>query len=228
MAASESSTNPDSLSVSVWMVACTSCSSQKVRQVSIAAGVVPQSSCSLKPAAPAWITSSIPCGSDVFPLPEKPKLSGSESVARSIVSTWLGAGVQVVAQVPAAGPVPPPYIVVMPDAIASSAICGQIQCTCVSMAPAVTIIFSPAMASVVTPVVMPGVTPSIVSGLPALPMPTMRDPLIPMSALTTPSAASMMSAFVMTTSSASAGAPPDFWPIPSRSTLPPPNLTSSP
>jgi len=32
---------------------------------------------------------------------------GQSSVALSIISMWLGPGVQVVAQVPAAGPVPP-------------------------------------------------------------------------------------------------------------------------
>eukprot|EP00967_Tisochrysis_lutea_P103725 scaffold156825_cov30-Tisochrysis_lutea.AAC.3 len=66
--------------------------------------------------------------------------------------------------------------VVMPDAMASSMICGQIQCTWVSIAPAVTMSFSPAIESVVTPVIIPGVTPSMQSGLPALPMPTMREP----------------------------------------------------
>ena len=38
----------------------------------------------------------------------------------------------------------------------------------------------------------------MISGLPALPTPTIMPPLMPMSALTTPSAASMISAFVMT------------------------------
>ena len=45
------------------------------------------------------------------------------------MATWLGAGVHVVAFVPVAGPVPPPYIVVRPEAIASSICWGQIQCT---------------------------------------------------------------------------------------------------
>jgi hypothetical protein len=62
MAAIESSTKPDSLSVSVWMVTCTSCSSATRRQQSIAAGVVPQSSCSLRPMAPARICSGKPFG----------------------------------------------------------------------------------------------------------------------------------------------------------------------
>ena len=54
-AAIESSTKPDSFSVSVWMVTCTSSPSATERQQSIAAGVVPQSSCSLRPMAPARI-----------------------------------------------------------------------------------------------------------------------------------------------------------------------------
>ena len=88
--------------------------------------------------------------------------------------------------------------------------------------------FSPASASVVTPVIIPGVTPSITSGLPALPIPTMRFPLIPMSAFRMPSFASTIKAFVITMSSASPAATPVACPIPSRSTLPPPNLHSSP
>lgn len=74
----------------------------------MAAGVVPQSSCSLYPAAPASSTSNIPAGSLVLPLPEKPKLRGKPSVAFSIISTWVGEGVHVVAVVPADGPTPPP------------------------------------------------------------------------------------------------------------------------
>ena len=108
IAAIESSTKPDSLSVSVWMVTATSCSSAKVRQASIEDGVVPQSSWSLKPAAPAWMHSYMPDGSDVLPLDEKPKFIGKTSVDWSIICTWDGAGVIVVARVPWLGPVPPP------------------------------------------------------------------------------------------------------------------------
>src|SRR3974377_2324180 len=43
-----SSTKPDSLSVSVWIITWMSNSSATERQQSIAAGVVPQSSCSLR------------------------------------------------------------------------------------------------------------------------------------------------------------------------------------
>ena len=49
IAASVDSTKPDSLMVSVWIVTCTSYLSATFRQLSIAAGVVPQSSCSLRP-----------------------------------------------------------------------------------------------------------------------------------------------------------------------------------
>ena len=46
--------------------------------------------------------------------PVKPILSGMSSVACNINRIWSGAGVQVVAHVPCAGPVPPPIIVVIP------------------------------------------------------------------------------------------------------------------
>src|SRR5436190_741667 len=57
---------------------------------------------------------------------------------------------------------------------------------CASMPPAVRIIPSPAIASVVTPTTRPSVTPAITSGFPALPMPAIRPPLIPTSALRMP------------------------------------------
>mmetsp|Transcript_59682 Transcript_59682/g.119798 ORF Transcript_59682/g.119798 Transcript_59682/m.119798 type:complete len:314 (-) Transcript_59682:547-1488(-) len=59
-AATERSTQLDSLSVSVWIVTCTSCSSATLRHASMAAGVVPQSSCSFRPTAPAATTSTNP------------------------------------------------------------------------------------------------------------------------------------------------------------------------
>ena len=48
-AASVSSRKPDSLSVSVWIATWMSYFSATFRQLSMAAGVVPQSSCSLRP-----------------------------------------------------------------------------------------------------------------------------------------------------------------------------------
>ena len=77
-------------------------------------------------------------------------------------------GVQVVASVPWAGPVPPPSMVVTPDIRASSICCGQMKWICASKPPAVRILPSPAMASVPGPMMMS--TPGWVSGLPALPM----------------------------------------------------------
>mmetsp|Transcript_19704 Transcript_19704/g.59666 ORF Transcript_19704/g.59666 Transcript_19704/m.59666 type:complete len:317 (-) Transcript_19704:1234-2184(-) len=182
-AAMESSTLPLSLSVSVWIVTCTSCASATCRHASMAAGVVPQSSCSLRPTAPASTTSTRPSGLELLPLPVKPKFMGMSSVDRSIISRCSGAGVHVVAQVPEAGPVPPPSSVVRPLVSASSQSCGQMKCTCVSMPPAVTMRPSPAMASVLGPTIMFGETPAMTSGLPAFPRPAMRPSLRPMSHL---------------------------------------------
>jgi hypothetical protein len=75
----------------------------------------------------------------------------------------------------------------------------------------------------------PGVMPSITCGLPALPMAQMRPSLMPTSAFTTPSTASMIVTLVITRS----GAPPArvirlSMPMPSRRLLPPPKTISSP
>ena len=154
------------------------------RQLSMAAGVVPQSSCSLRPMAPASICSSSGSGRLALPLPSNPKLMGSSSSAWYMRPMYHGPGVQVVALVPAAGPVPPPIMVVTPDISASSTCCGQMKWMCESMPPAVAMSPSPAMISVPAPITMS--TPGCTSGLPALPMPAMRPSLRPMSALTMP------------------------------------------
>ena len=99
-------------------------------------------------------------------------------------SIFQGPGVHVVALVPAAGPVPPPIIVVIPDIKASSTCCGQIKWICASIPPAVAIKPSPAMASVDGPMTIS--TLDWISGLPALPTPTIRPFLIPISALIIP------------------------------------------
>ena len=109
-----SSTKPASFKVSVCMAACTSYSSQTLRQWSIASGVLPQSSCSFNPHAPALICSLNVSISDEFPFPRKPRLIGSSSAASSILSILNRPGEHVVAFVPSAGPVPPPIIVVIP------------------------------------------------------------------------------------------------------------------
>ena len=71
------------------------------------------------------------------------------------------------------------------------------------------------------------VTPGCTSGLPALPMPTMRPSLRPISAFTMPQW-SRISALVITVSTAPWARVRWLWPMPSRITLPPPNFTSSP
>ena len=104
-------------------------------------------------------------------------------------------GVQVVAAVPVAGPVPPPISVVMPALRASSKSCGQMKWTCASIAPAVRMRPSPAMASVPGPTTMS--TSGWMSGLPALPMPAIRPSRKPKSALMMPQW-SRISALVIT------------------------------
>ena len=121
------STNPDSLRVSVWMAICTSISSATLRQLSMAAGVVPQSSCNLSPKAPARTCSRSGSGWLALPFPDKPEIHG-ESLGRLKHAVQVpGSGGEVVAFVPAAGPVPPPIMVVMPDMSASSICCGQMK-----------------------------------------------------------------------------------------------------
>ena len=121
----ESSTKPDSLSVSVWMHTCTSISSATVSDERSTAGVVPQSSWHLKPTAPASTCSTsaaLPCP---WPLPRMPTLIGQPSKARSIMRMLPGPGVTVVALEPSEGPVPPPISVVVPFDSAAYACCGE-------------------------------------------------------------------------------------------------------
>jgi len=70
---------------------------------------------------------------DEFPLPDEPDVDRSTSVACSISSIWRAPGVHVVALVPVVGPVPPPTSVVIPDAMASSASCGKMKWTWLSI-----------------------------------------------------------------------------------------------
>ena len=182
----ESSTKPASLSVSVWMATWMSYSSATPSAQSMAAGVVPQSSCSLSPITPAAICSRSGSGADALPLPRKPRLIGNSSAASSMRWMFHSPGVHVVAAVPVAGPVPPPTSVVSPALMPSLTICGQMRWMWLSRPPAVTILPSPAMTSVPAPITMPAVTPAMRSGLPALPIPAMRPSRMPRSALTMP------------------------------------------
>src|SRR5882724_12095407 len=60
------------------MATCTSNSSATPRQVSMAAGCVPQSSCNFRPRAPARICSRSGSGEAQLPLPRKPRFMRSE------------------------------------------------------------------------------------------------------------------------------------------------------
>ncbi|CAM5468848.1 hypothetical protein SFUMM280S_02910 [Streptomyces fumanus] len=193
----------------------------------MAAGVAPQSSWIFRPTAPPRIWEQQRSWETVLPLPSRPTLTGYASIASSIRARCQGPGVTVVALEPSAGPVPPPTRVVMPDASASSATCGQMKCTCASTAPAVRIRPLPAMTSVSGPMTRSVWTPSMVSGLPALPMPVIRPSRMPMSALTTPQWSTTTTP-VMTVSGVPSARVARDWPMDSRTTLPPPNTASSP
>ena len=219
------STKPDSFSVSEWIATCTSVRSATSRQLLIAAGVVPQSSCSFRPITPASICSCNAAGKLALPLPRKPRFIGNASAACSMRSMCHGPGVAVVAKVPVAGPVPPPSMVVTPEDKASSICCGQMKWMWLSIPPAVTMVPSQLITSVPGPMMMS--TPGCTSGLPALPMATIRPPFKPMSALTMPQW-SRIKALVMTVSTAPSERMRCDCAMPSRIVLPPPNLTSSP
>src|ERR1700712_3783376 len=136
IAARVSSTKPASFRVSECRFACTPEASATLRHASMAAGVVPQSSCNLKPAAPARNCSHMASALTVLPLPSRATLSGQWSSASSMRARCQAPGVTVVALLPSAGPVPPATMVVMPPPSASSMICGQIRCTWQSIATA--------------------------------------------------------------------------------------------
>jgi hypothetical protein len=99
MASTVFSTKPLSFSVSVWIITCTSYWSATDRQQSMAAGVVPQSSCSFSAQAPPRIISSSAAAGGVA-------LARQADVHREGVEAWImrpicqGPGVQVVASVP--------------------------------------------------------------------------------------------------------------------------------
>src|SRR5258708_33645063 len=104
----------------------------------MAAGVVPQSSCSFSAQAPALIISTSAAGRDALPLPEMPKLTGNASNDWIIRAMGQGPGVQVVAKAPCDGPVPPPSIEVTPDIKSCSICCGQMKWMRLAYPPAET------------------------------------------------------------------------------------------
>ena len=137
-----------------------------------------------------------------------------------------GPGVQVVALVPVAGPVPPPSMVVTPDISASSICCGQMKWMCASMPPAVMILPSPAIASVPGPTMMS--TPGWMSGVAGLA--DAGDPAVLDADVGLDDAPVVEDQRVGDdgVDGAFARASLAIWPMPSRITLPPPNFTSSP
>jgi len=82
-----------------------------------------------------------------------PKLS-IHGVVLTMFDARNNLAMQVVADVPVAGPVPPPSNVVTPADIASSICCGQMKWMCESMPPAVTMQPSPAITSVPAPTII--------------------------------------------------------------------------
>ena len=70
------------------------------KQLSIAPGVVPQSSWSFKAHAPAFTCSIKASGFEEFPLPANAKFIEKESAACIILPICQGPGVHVVANVP--------------------------------------------------------------------------------------------------------------------------------
>ena len=112
------------------------------------AGVVPQSSWSLSPQAPGLDLLDEAASPGCVPLAEDADVDRQPLDGLEHPLMFQGPGVQVVAHVPVAEPVPPPISVVTPEAIATSICCGQMKWMWVSMPPAVTIFPSPAMISV--------------------------------------------------------------------------------
>ena len=100
------------------------------------------------------------------------------------------------------GPSDPPIMVVSPEAMACSTSCALSKCTCTSMPPGVAISPSASRTVVAAPQISFGCTPSMVAGLPALPTATILPSLMPMSPFTIPSTGSMMTALLMSMSSA--------------------------
>ena len=206
---------------------CTSISSATDRQQSIAAGVVPQSSCSLSAQAPAATCSTSASGRTGVALAEQAEVdrpglrapAACGRCARRRACRWWR-------WCRSPGRCRRRACVVMPRSSASSICCGQMKWMWQSMPPAVTILPSPAIASVPGPMTMS--TPGWVSGLPALPM---RGDAAVLEADVGLDDAPMVEDQRVGddgVDGARRRGSPAHWPMPSRITLPPPNLTSSP
>ena len=227
IARSVESTKPASLRLSLCSATWRPNSSAARSAASIAAGVLPQSSCTLYAAAPPSACSRSPAALTVLPLPISRRLTGRWSSPRRTDWRCQGPGVTVVAFDPSEGPVPPPPRVVIPAASASWTWLVERKCTCRSTPPAVRMRPSPEMTSVPGPISRSGWTPSAMSGLPLRPRATIRPALMPTSARTMPQWSSTM-ALVMTVSRAPSALLRVPCAIDSRIDLPPPKTASSP
>ena len=138
MAAIVSSTKPDSLRVSVWIATwtsyCVGHAQAAVDRRRRGAPVLVQLQAHARRRA---ICSTSGLGQAGVALAEEAEVHRQRVGRLQHAGDVPGPGVQVVALVPAAGPVPPPIIVVTPDISASSICCGQMKWMWVSMPPAV-------------------------------------------------------------------------------------------
>jgi hypothetical protein len=225
-AAMVSSTKPLSFSVSVWIITCTSCSSATRGSCRWPPGVVPQSSCSFSAQAPASICSTSAAGSAGVALAGEAEVhrEGVEAPRACARQMCQGPGVQVVASVPCAGPVPPPSMVVTP---AHQRLLDLLRADEMDMR---------VDAAGGEDLALAGdrlgagadddVDARLVSGLPALPMATIAvlqadiglddAPVVDDQRIGDDGVDRAL------------GARAWLWPMPSRITLPPPNFTSSP
>ena len=173
MAATVSSSSPDSFRPSVCRHTATSNASAVVSAASITRADEPQSSWTFNPIAPAAIMPSANPATSVRADACRPRFIGRRSNASNVRSMRH------------AGSSNPAVInVVTPADSATGTSRGLSRCTCESIAPGVTIRPWHGIGHVPGPIVRS--TPSVMSGLPARPMPTTRPSLIPTSAFTTP------------------------------------------
>ena len=203
MAATVSSSSPDSFRPSVCMQTAMSNTSAVVSAASMIRADAPQSSWTFSPIAPDAITSSANPATSVRADAWRPRFTGSRSNASSVRS------------IRHAGSSNPAVIsVVTPADNATGTRRGLNRWTCESIAPGVTIRPWHGIGHVPGPIVRS--TPSVMSGFPARPIPTTRPSLIPMSALMIPSSGSTTIAPATTASSSLSDVARSCWPIRDR------------
>ena len=211
----------------MWIATCTSKSSATDRQLSMAAGVVPQSSCSFSRRRRPRSARPAAAGCEALPLPTKPRFIGKASAAWSMRAEVPGAGRAGGGD--GAGGRPGAAAEHGGDAAdisASSICCGQMKWIWVSMPPAVRIMPSPAMTSVPGPMTMS--TPGWISGIAGLADGGDAAVLEADVGLDDAPVVEDQRVGDHGVDRALRRACAWLWPMPSRITLPPPNFTSSP